>query len=193
MSHHSAESYLQNFKKSELYDHQPSWCSHKLTKIYTSRSGKNIWIGKKFNCEGIEDFLKIDCSILYSSEKIKFTENKIEIRWPNFSIPEIGKKEWLAIFLKLRENNAFFCAMGHGRSGTACSIILCMFGMPPWEAISTVRKNHCIKCVESASQVQYVYDMYNSFKCKTCKYFNGIDVETQGFSCYCKGSQNETS
>jgi hypothetical protein len=87
------------------------------------------------------------------------------IKWADFGIPQLGQNFWLNLASDL-QNKAkgknkfavqFCCAGGHGRTGTALSILAHIFGVNgDLDPISWIRKVYCEETVENTAQIQYV-------------------------------------
>lgn len=93
--------------------------------------------------------------------------NMVVIRWPDFGIPIFGKETWLELaksLAKKAEKQEYkvqiCCQGGHGRTGTALSILAHIFGINgDIDPISWVRKNYCEETVENNAQIEYVESM----------------------------------
>jgi len=89
--------------------------------------------------------------------------------------PEEFKKlvAWTAKQLQAGQKVHCGCIGGHGRTGMFLSALVCeMTGEK--DAISYVRKNYCVKAVETASQVQFLTDHFGILPAKGSKAANGV-------------------
>ena len=83
------------------------------------------------------------------------------IDWPDQGIPHIGKKWWKDLADYLIDFNgdvAFFCMGGHGRTGTALTIMSILCDQIP-DAVCPLywlRDTYCEEAVESYEQVDYI-------------------------------------
>lgn len=109
------------------------------------------------------------------SEVFKVAENYIRKAGPvlNFSIPDFSIPDWdKDIWIALVESIAALldegtdvlmaCQGGHGRTGLTAAIVVYMLDktvMEDMDPILWVRKQHCHKCVERYSQIDYIYAM----------------------------------
>lgn len=98
----------------------------------------------------------------------------LDLDWPDYGIPKYTREWWLCLNAALRKlgpaNVVIFCYGGHGRTGTALSILAglnakIIRGRDP---VQWVRNRYCHKAVETASQIAYV------------KQITGLDVESRG-------------
>lgn len=88
----------------------------------------------------------------------------IAINWPDGGIPRMTRAAWdqLAASLPDIEGNVgLYCMGGHGRTGTALSILACLCGAVPADAdpVEWVRQQYCSEVVETEEQTRYVAEM----------------------------------
>lgn len=87
----------------------------------------------------------------------------ISLDWPDYGVPPMDKEWWQSLAdaiaaLPPDSHVAVYCQGGHGRTGTALSILASLSGVVPkgGDPIDWVRRNYCGEAVESWSQVEYV-------------------------------------
>lgn len=94
------------------------------------------------------------------------------IDWPDMKAPELSAKFWNALVVVLkaiatkrkkekpdaRVCVVVFCMGGHGRTGTALSILASLFGVVPESKcpVEFIREKYCKNAVESNVQLDYV-------------------------------------
>lgn len=88
----------------------------------------------------------------------------IWIRWPDFGIVPFKKDWWenLVRYISTLEGAVLiYCVGGHGRTGTAASIIATLGGLVPEDAdpVEWLRKAYCSHVVESDQQLDYIEAM----------------------------------
>lgn len=90
----------------------------------------------------------------------------ISINWPDFGTPPLDKAWWQGLTKALTampkgSNVAIYCQGGHGRTGTALSILAYLSGNVPanTDPVYWVRKNYCEEAVESWAQIDYIKEM----------------------------------
>lgn len=115
----------------------------------------------------------------------------IDIEWPDFEAPDMDNTWWEEVaagILKLPagSNIVVYCLGGHGRTGTALSILaILMEAVPPKEdAVLWLRDKYCQKIVESSAQLTYIEDMTGTkVKAKSSFVWSSYgvtDYETKG-------------
>jgi hypothetical protein len=72
--------------------------------------------------------------------------------------------EWTAEQLELGKKIHVGCIGGHGRTGTFLAALVSLYKDLTDDPIKWVRENHCVKAVESESQIKF---LVNNFGCKT--------------------------
>ena len=85
----------------------------------------------------------------------------LELDWPDFGAPPVGKAWWelLADTLLAYDGAVGFCCTGgHGRTGTALSILCVLMGVVEGTRcpVKWVRNNYCGRAVESQAQFSYI-------------------------------------
>jgi len=85
------------------------------------------------------------------------------IDWPDFEAPSFPRKFWTDLIEVLNDlpkpaDVIFHCTGGHGRTGTALSIMAGLYGVVPEGTcpIKFVRDHYCEKAVESIEQKIYI-------------------------------------
>lgn len=87
----------------------------------------------------------------------------ITLDWPDFSIPSMPRRQWGTILDLIRalpsgSRVVFSCDGGHGRTGTALSILTGLAGLVEADAdpVAFVRAAYCRRAVESEEQTDYI-------------------------------------
>lgn len=86
----------------------------------------------------------------------------IAVDWEDYGVPELDKEWWVMLLESLYKlpkpaNVAFGCTGGHGRTGTALSILWGLANPTTTRCpVAMVRNRHCYKAVESQRQLDYV-------------------------------------
>ncbi len=83
------------------------------------------------------------------------------IDWPDFGAPPVGSEWWNLLYQGLSKrvdgDVAIFCQGGHGRTGTALTILSWLNGDNGTEdPVAWVRAKYCDHAVESGSQLEYL-------------------------------------
>lgn len=98
---------------------------------------------------------------------LEYNNQMISISWPDYSVPDLGHDFWLNLIDVINtewaagriEGVTVCCVGGHGRTGTALSILAVLTGSCITDPVLFVRKRYCEKAVESKSQLAYVEKM----------------------------------
>lgn len=104
----------------------------------------------------------------------KFLQKKrffLEIEWRDFSVPKMKRKDWedlLNMILRMKKDFGitkvlFCCAGGHGRTGTALSILAYLCGIERNNPIKFIRKIYCKEAIETYSQIDYINEICGIF------------------------------
>lgn len=86
----------------------------------------------------------------------------VYIDWPDFgAMDELDREWWIRFAAKLatvQGDVGIFCEGGHGRTGTAVSILAVLYGWVPAAAcpVEWLRGKYCKEVVESAEQIKYI-------------------------------------
>lgn len=88
--------------------------------------------------------------------------------WPSFE----KLIEWLAVQLTAKRKVHVGCIGGHGRTGLVLAALVKTM-MDETDAIAYVRKNYCVKAVESISQVEFLVSRYGISKVQPAKATHG--------------------
>ncbi len=88
--------------------------------------------------------------------------------WPSFA----KLVEWLAVQLTAKRKVHIGCIGGHGRTGLVLAALVKTM-MNEEDAIAYVRKNYCVKAVESSSQVDFLAHRYGIKKVAPAKEHHG--------------------
>src|SRR3990172_128587 len=93
---------------------------------------------------------------------------RVGVDWPDMGIPLLDKEFWLALLSDLEQlaanvknkplNVVACCQGGHGRTGSALSVIAGLYKLAD-NPVEFVRKKYCDKAVETTGQVNYVKDI----------------------------------
>jgi len=124
-------------------------------------------IGDSFSLQNL--FMNLEGENLFGELKeFSLLQNKavMSIDWRDQGVPKLKKEFWetfVGILKKESEkrpiNVLFFCVGGHGRTGTALSIVCHLLEFSTGDPIEWVRKNYCKEAVESYSQVSYIEEI----------------------------------
>lgn len=95
----------------------------------------------------------------------------IRIDWPDGGVPDLTEGNWRAIIRDLKMlksgsgreflNVLVCCVGGHGRTGTALSIIAALTGVAPDAPVLFIRSGYCRKAVETRAQCGYIRKIAN--------------------------------
>jgi len=85
----------------------------------------------------------------------------LHLNWPDYSVPDITKEWWesfVARLSKIEGDVVFYCMGGHGRTGTAVSIVASLGGIipPAADPVEWLRLMYCQEVVESETQLRYI-------------------------------------
>jgi len=93
----------------------------------------------------------------------------IRLDWPDFEAGKLSKPEWELLTAYLKERAASYakfpvivaCMGGHGRTGTALSILACLNNVVPKNTcpVEFIRATYCKKAVENDKQLKYITKM----------------------------------
>lgn len=87
------------------------------------------------------------------------SHRQIVLDWPDFGTPGLPLQFWrdLLRVIKRHRRTVLFCMGGHGRTGTAISILTMLAArIPGADAIEHIRLDYCRSAVETKQQVEYV-------------------------------------
>lgn len=98
---------------------------------------------------------------------LKYNNPVVYISCPDYSVPSLGKKFWLDLIDTINiewqagriTGVTVCCVGGHGRTGTALSILASLTGRCESDPVAFVRKHYCEKAVESKGQIEYIEAM----------------------------------
>ncbi len=103
-------------------------------------------------------------------------EGPVEFLFPitDMSVPKDVKNfkamiKWMAKQLEDGKRIQVGCIGGHGRTGLVLAALVQVTGTAPKNAIQWVRKHHCKKAVESASQIKFLMKHYKVSKAEPTK------------------------
>lgn len=92
----------------------------------------------------------------------------IHVQWEDFDRPPLTKQWWTELHTtirgwKHRKDIVFYCQGGHGRTGTALSILAGLEaklrGTKDFDPVAFIRKTYCTSAVESTEQLDYIEDI----------------------------------
>lgn len=93
----------------------------------------------------------------------------IKINWSDGDVPDMAEKDWRGLIEGLKQlrqrlgkenlNVLVCCLGGHGRTGTALSILAALTGIASKKPVTFIRKEYCNNAVETASQCNYIREM----------------------------------
>lgn len=86
-------------------------------------------------------------------------QNVVHFNWPDGGIIRGAHTFWEKLFAQMPKGKILVCCFGgHGRTGTALACLLMITGLADssYEAILTVRAQHCEHAVETTTQVEYL-------------------------------------
>lgn len=86
----------------------------------------------------------------------------IDVLWDDFGTPDVRGDWWRFLVKDLKKINgdvAIYCTGGHGRTGTALSIIAGLTFVSKGDPVAWVRKRYCDHCVESFAQINYIQEV----------------------------------
>lgn len=84
---------------------------------------------------------------------------EIVLAWQDFGTPGLPLEFWKELLAAItrKRRTLLFCQSGHGRTGTALSILTMLAKRIPGKAaVEKVRKEYCPKAVETQAQKEYV-------------------------------------
>lgn len=155
-----------------------SWsCTHNPSHIINGGEW-GVWAGKKIDCKNFANQFDVVLNLTYNSIKephvipipelqeyedynCKYTE--IQLDWPDYGVIALPQSFWIKLIQYLEKENKrllVFCDGGHGRTGTALAILMCLsMDMTPEEAILWLKQNYCSQVVETEGQKAYIARM----------------------------------
>lgn len=112
----------------------------------------------------------------------------LSISWPDRGVPTFGGEFWDDLVdildkesVKRPINVLFFCMGGHGRTGSALSIMCSLMDLSVGDPIQWVRDNYCREAVESVAQKTYIEEVtgvksHVTFESKWAGYYKGWNL-----------------
>lgn len=91
----------------------------------------------------------------------------IDVDWEDFGTPPLEASWWRALVAAFKKMGpasvAIYCQGGHGRTGTALSILAALDGQVPdkMDPVGFIRSKYCHEAVESYAQVNYIQQITN--------------------------------
>lgn len=86
----------------------------------------------------------------------------IDVLWDDYGTPDVRGDWWHYLVRDLKKLDgdvAIYCTGGHGRTGTALSIIAGLTFVTKGDPVAWVRKRYCEHCVESFAQINYIQEV----------------------------------
>ena len=88
----------------------------------------------------------------------------LHVSWPDYGAVALGRDWWASFVSALKRIDGdvvLYCMGGHGRTGTAASIlaVLCGWVDPDYCPVAWVRDTYCAETVESEAQVEYIEEI----------------------------------
>tara|TARA_Y100000310_G_scaffold182236_1_gene182304 strand:- start:10455 stop:11030 length:576 start_codon:yes stop_codon:yes gene_type:complete len=83
----------------------------------------------------------------------------VDIPWRDYGVPNVGITFWhklVSTMRSLQQPVLIACVGGHGRTGTALSILCAMMSVDRQNPVKYIRDNYCDEAVESQSQINYI-------------------------------------
>ena len=145
-------------------------------KYYVRRESENLGLTVCLNKGSQYTFDKLDImSPMVSTTEMLLPYTQIKhpgthyfsIDWPDRGAIDLPAQFWTTLIAFITdkvgtETTWIHCIGGHGRTGTALSIIAYMLGKcGKMDPVEWVRKNYCKECVESDVQIEYIEDILN--------------------------------
>lgn len=152
-------------------------CFHRPQHIIAGE-GWGVWAGRKDDCRTSAKHFDVIMNLTYTSikeqhrigipELSKWNDwscpyQELQMDWPDYCPVDLPKQFWVDLLHHLetsKKRMLVFCLGGHGRTGTAIAVMMCLsLGYKPEDAIAWVRKNYCSHAIESKAQENYIYEM----------------------------------
>ncbi len=124
----------------------------------------------------------------------------IKIDWSDRGVPDLGREFWDELIQVIRTEKkrvVISCVGGHGRTGTALSILAALMGIVKTDPVKFVRDNYCDEAVETIKQILYVEEMTGikveekSSKSYTTVYNNSYSNSDWYNNCWKKEKEGE--
>lgn len=87
----------------------------------------------------------------------------LSLNWPDGSSAPASLDFWLQLWSMLPAKTVMMCMGGHGRTGTCMAALMIAAGIDYYTAVNTVRKEHCMKAIETLVQEIYLHKLYMSY------------------------------
>lgn len=112
-----------------------------------------------------------DRNLLDTGNASTMHQQIIRIDWPDGGTPSLTDKNWRSLVEDLKQRKArsgketfhvlVCCVGGHGRTGTALSILAALTGIAPEDPVIFIRREYCRRAVETRSQCRYIKKIAN--------------------------------
>lgn len=193
--------YFGSGKKDYSANWKRCWEDHKPLKIL---DGEILGAACAHPQKGYDIYIGLDHGMQFSSKNYPWQKNggegPLEFLFPisDMCAPKDVKNfklmiKWLVVQLKAGKAIQVGCIGGHGRTGLVLAALAQVTGVAPKNAIQWVRKHHCKKAVESASQIKFLMKHYKVSKAEPIKgvvtgHIKGASKGTGYHSSYSKAS-----
>lgn len=176
--------------------------THKGDKVIFEADGKSLYAA---NGRGIDEFsgaweLIIDLAsqvctatgFVRPSNASKFDELRkyssgrviksdlLSLEWPDMQAPPATLDFWLTLWDMLPSRTVACCIGGHGRTGTCLAALIIASGTDYYDAVQTVRTEHCNRAIESMSQETYLHRIYIENLERMLKIQDGLENPSTG-------------
>lgn len=84
----------------------------------------------------------------------------LSLDWPDGGIIGGNLDFWIGLWDLLPPKTVMMCIGGHGRTGTCMIALMIAAGEDYYDALDTVRKQHCDRAVETITQTRYLHSLY---------------------------------
>jgi len=146
--------------------------SHDTARLVGKGKGIEVWAGRqsaghtapagsiRINLTGKDEQAPVTFHGLPMPKAFRMAQ--VTIDWKDMSPAPLNKRQWeaLAQVVKQAPQTSVFvgCMMGHGRTGTALSILCHFLGLIPRDAdpVAWVRSVYCVSAVETAAQIAQI-------------------------------------
>lgn len=124
--------------------------------------------------KGIDVIIDCGANILQNKELLDSSQDTstvqedrvIKINWRDGAEPDLTEKDWIVLLEDLERirlnlgrdslNVLLCCLEGHGRTGTALSILAAITGVAAINPVKFIRERYCQNAVETRSQYNYI-------------------------------------
>ena len=137
-----------------------------------------VWAGKKEDCKYRAKDFDVILNLTFNSikephvipipelqkyEDVDCGFKEIQLDWPDYGTINMPRQFWIDLLLYLEKNKLrmlVFCTGGHGRTGTACAVMMCLaLDYTPEQAINWIHRHYCTSAIETVGQESYIKRM----------------------------------